>query len=136
MRGGGGATRGEDQGSGLDGGHRVELAAKVADELHVALVVLLGRGDDLRGQIGVTGRGKALSAAIWPTMAPSVWPCQLRVLRVRKLPLKLALWAVIVTRSGGPDHDSSSTMKRPFSTRPSGTPAPRDQPSARVSVAP
>jgi hypothetical protein len=52
--------RGEDQGSGLDGGHRVELAAKVADELHVALVVLLGRGDDLRGQIGVTGRGKAI----------------------------------------------------------------------------
>jgi hypothetical protein len=79
---------------------------------------------------------RALSAAICATIWPSVVACQLRVLRVRKLPLKLALWAVMVTRSGGPDHVSSSTVNVPLLTRPRGTPVPRDQPSARDSVAP
>jgi hypothetical protein len=133
---GGGVARGEEQGSGLDGGQGVELAAQIADELHVALVVLLGRGDGLRGQIGVAGGREGVVGGDLRHDLAQRGGVPAAVLRVRKLPLKLALWAVMVTRSGGPDHVSSSTVNVPLLTRPRGTPVPRDQPSARDSVAP
>jgi hypothetical protein len=132
---GGGVARGEEQGSGLDGGQGVELAAQIADELHVALVVLLGRGDGLRGQIGVAGgREGVVGGDLRHDLAQRGGVPAARL--AGALPLKLALWAVMVTRSGGPDHVSSSTVNVPLLTRPRGTPVPRDQPSARDSVAP